>query len=148
MEHNTQELNIPLKKSMEQKSTAILITGGFGFIGLALARRILEKGSEEKVYLFGHERPMDAEMTALKGEFGERAQFRYGDVIDFNMGSFMDVNRVYHLAAIKRTSGGSSFALDENIENDENIVHAFGHRPEVKILYASTGEIFGTMGSS
>lgn len=126
----------------------ILIIGGFGFIGLALARRILEKDKESRVILFGRKPQKDDALDALVRECGGRITIDPRDTERLcSEHSFKDVTQVYHLAARKVTTADKDAddVFEDNYFADSDVFYTFENRPDVKIVYASSCEVIGPL---
>jgi len=124
-----------------------LITGANGFIGYALTKRLLETRPDERLVL--HARTaFSPDTIELVGQYPGRTTYRYGDLGDYDIGDdaeIEDVDRVYHLAARIATTGASANVLDENETIDAALFDAYAARDDVRILYASTGEVLGPL---
>jgi nucleoside-diphosphate-sugar epimerase len=129
------------------KNEKVFLTGGAGFIGTALTRRLLQAGNEVIVYdtflrnsyqyfpeLNGH-----ANLKIVQGDVRDR-----GKVIE----SIEDSTYVFHLAAI---AGVSKYfripaeVMEINILGTFNILEAVKKRRDLKLLVDfSTSEIYGS----
>ncbi len=106
----------------------ILLTGGTGFIGRALARQLVEAGYEVRILLHPSPKnprlpkgvPVEVSVVSLTDKRGLQAALR-------------GVDQVYHLA-----SGESSNTLFEtDIEGTRNLVQAAGEAGVQRIFYLS-----------
>lgn len=123
-----------------------LITGGFGFIGYHLAKYLME--TTDKTVVVAGRRDPDGDSLALMAQYPDRLLFESIDLHDMDEMSFPSVKEVYHLAARKVTSAqtvSSSLVMDENLDTDSAVFFAFSLRPDVRLVYASTGEVFGPL---
>ena len=122
----------------------VVVTGGLGFIGRALARRLLDRGSlagrdVSEVVLF--DRP--------GGEGVEGAQTVVGDICDpDHVKALLDADEVcvYHLASVLSGEGEQDFdlALRVNLDGGRNVLEACraqGSRP--RLVFSSTLAAFG-----
>ncbi len=86
----------------------VLVTGGTGFIGRHLVRRLVGLGDEVACFVRRSSEVEDLERMGV--------EFRYGDVTDFESvrAAVRDVDAVYHLAGVIRTVGqGDMPAVNE-----------------------------------
>ncbi len=122
----------------------IVVTGGLGFIGLALARRLLDRGEVDSLALF--DAPAAADPPA---DVAGRAEIVRGDVRDRDVVRALldggDVD-VFHLASVVSAQGEQDFdlALTVNLDGCRNVLEAcraLGSRP--RLVFASTLAAFG-----
>jgi D-erythronate 2-dehydrogenase len=122
----------------------IVVTGGLGFIGLALARRLFDRGDIEELVLF--DTPAAAEPPA---DVAARAQVVRGDIRDAELVRSLVQGEgfsVFHLASIVSAQGERDFdlALTVNLDGCRNVLEAcraLGGRP--RVVFASTLAVFG-----
>ncbi len=123
----------------------IVVTGGLGFIGVALARRLLGRGDVDGLVLFdasgAADPPADVagQVEVVRGDVRDRGLVRgllegEGEV------------RVFHLASIVSAQGEQDFdlALSVNLDGTRNVLEAcrdLGSRP--RLVFASTLAAFG-----
>ncbi len=136
----------------------VTITGGAGFIGLNLARRLLARGTIagadgtpediEEIILFDGVHPAETP-SGLDG----RARFVTGDVADRDavLDAVGDSGSVFHLASVVSAGGEKDFdgALRVNLEGTLNVFeaarasgHASGRAP--RVVFASSVATFGS----
>ncbi|MEA2778943.1 MAG: D-erythronate 2-dehydrogenase [Rhodospirillaceae bacterium] len=132
----------------------VVITGGTGFIGLLLARRILEigrltgpAGQPEKIdelLLFDVNRPAEKPVW-----FDERVAVVSGEIADRNTVSRLidrDDIAVFHLASVVSGGGEQDFdlAMRVNLEGNLHVLEALRHRASrPRIVFASSVAIYG-----
>lgn len=127
-----------------KQGTDILITGGFGFIGLALARHILANDEKARVILLGLNQNDDA--VALRAQYPDRLTFDLRDMIDMEDSWYPHVDEVYHCAAVTvSTNVEAHISPLSNIVMFDALMDSFGDRPDVKVVYMSTGEVYGPL---
>ena len=132
----------------------VVITGGTGFIGARLARRILEKGSlagpggiqtqVDEVVLFDVVAPdslpmgLDGEVTMVAGDISDKATV--DRLIDRD-----DVS-VFHLASVVSGGGEKDFdmAIRVNLTGGLNVFEALRARASIpRLVFASSIAVFG-----
>ena len=122
----------------------VVVTGGLGFIGRALARRVLAHGSlagrrVSEVVLF--DRP--------GGEGVAGARVVAGDICDpGQVAALLDAGEVcvFHLASVLSGEGERDFdlALRVNLDGGRNILEACrAHRSRPRLVFSSTVAVFG-----
>lgn len=130
----------------------VVITGGAGFIGRRLARRILEKGTladaggvqreVSKVVLFDI-----AEATGFEGE--SRVETIAGDVSDKAQIANLignDAGSVFHLAAIVSAQAEEDYDLGMriNLDGTRHVLEAARALPHVpRLVFASSVAVYG-----
>ena len=127
------------------KNKKILITGGGGFIGTAVAERLAK---QNEIVLF--DRNFDRNSIALSSLMHDgRATQVVGDILDFEQVSRIvrEVQIVVHTAAIlgvQEVIHNTSYTLDVNFGGTSNLLKAIslGSSCE-RMVYLSTSEIFG-----
>lgn len=116
----------------------ILVTGGAGFVGTNLVKRLL-KDKHEVVSI-------DNYNTGLKSNHQEGCKYRNFDIINFNTNSFIDPvlsykpDLIFHLAAIARIQPSFERPADyieTNFTGTYNLVRACCHH-NVPIIYAGS----------
>lgn len=123
----------------------VLITGGGGFIGTALARNLVRKGLEVRLF--------DIDFTARKllcekqGNCPEVEMVR-GSVLDATSigNAAIGCDFVVHLAAllgVRRTEIKRIECLNTNILGTVNVLEACLKEGVEKILFSSSSEVFG-----
>jgi D-erythronate 2-dehydrogenase len=129
----------------------VVITGGAGFLGARLARRLLERGTLQDAN--GRARPIDRlvlldvapppsfadpRVSAVTGDIADRA------LLDTVVGA--DTTSVFHLAAIVSGMAEADFDLGMriNVDATRNLLEACraaGHRP--RFVFTSSVAVFG-----
>jgi nucleoside-diphosphate-sugar epimerase len=129
----------------------VLITGGAGFLGQRLAKKLLERG--RLTGSDGREQPFDrlvlldvvaapsmndARVTALAGDIADRALLE--KLID------AETSSIFHLAAIVSGQAEADFDLGMRVNFDATrtlleICRARGHRP--RVVFASSCAVYG-----
>ena len=132
----------------------VTITGGAGFIGLNLARRLLARGTLagadgtpediEEIVLFDGAAPAETP-PGLDG----RARFVAGDVADRDavLSAVGDSGSVFHLASVVSAGGEKDFdgALRVNLEGTLNVLQAARACPRPpRVVFASSVAVFGS----
>lgn len=125
----------------------VLITGGLGFIGSNLARRLLDLGAD--VLLVDSLIPeYGGNLFNIEG-IEERLQVNISDVRDEQSMRYLVKDRDYLFNLAGQTSHLDSMEnpftdLEINCRAQLSILEACrGHNPDIKIVYASTRQIYG-----
>jgi nucleoside-diphosphate-sugar epimerase len=124
----------------------IVVTGGLGFIGIALARRLLGRDDVDSLVLF------DAPGAANPPpDIVGRVEIVRGDIRDSGLvrGLLEAEAGVFHLASIVSAQGEQDFdlALGVNLDGARNVLEAcraLGSRP--RLVFTSTLAAFGGEG--
>ncbi len=118
-----------------------VVTGGNGFVGSHLVRRLLDRGDEITVFDSAPPQP-------LAGPGAERVRHVVGDLRDAAaLGRAIDpgVDVVYHLAAVvgvDRYLSRPLDVIDVNFMGTRNVLD-LAHAANAKVVLASTSEVFG-----
>ena len=131
----------------EFKNKNILITGGIGFIGSALARRLVSLGAQ--VTLVDSLIPEYGGNLQNIEDIKDKLRINISDVRDPHSMKYLvkDVDILFNLAG--QTSHIDSMQnpfndLEINSKAQLSILEAFRHyNPKVKIVFASTRQIYG-----
>jgi nucleoside-diphosphate-sugar epimerase len=129
----------------------VLITGGAGFLGQRLARRLLSRGSLTDSQ--GHEQPIDEivllDVVAATGFDDPRVRPVTGDIADAALLERVidqDTAAIFHLAAVVSSQAEADFELGMRINLDASRLllercRALGHRP--KVVFTSSVAVYG-----
>lgn len=139
----------------------VVITGGLGFLGQRLARRILDKGQltapsgeledVDEILLFDHVMP---EINTLDGH--DLVRIELGDISDqktvFGLIDRDDIS-VFHLASVVSGGGEKDFdlAMRVNLDGGRHVMEALRARNGLpRLVFASSIAVFGgeAMGAS
>jgi nucleoside-diphosphate-sugar epimerase len=123
-----------------------LITGGGGFIGLALAERLLLDG--HRVVLFDRQPPPPALLAALPGQVEMiSGDIRDTEALDAALSAF-PIERVIHAAAItpgpERERGDASGVIDVNVMGTVALIEACARQRSIRrVLCVSSIAVYG-----
>ncbi|WP_222920208.1 NAD-dependent epimerase/dehydratase family protein [Natrinema sp. SYSU A 869] len=129
----------------------ILVTGGCGYIGSALVRRLRENEAVSEVVVL--DSLAGGSPRALLGAIGDDLEFRQGDVRNYEdvESAMRGVDRVIHLASI--TGAESTHDRREEtraviVGGTENVVTAAGEVGVESVVYASSCNSYGRVAST
>ena len=132
---------------MDFKDSDILITGGLGFIGSSLARRLVGLGA--KVTLVDSLIPQYGGSLANIHDLGGKVTVNISDVRDPHAMHYLIQGKDYLFNLAGQTSHMDSMTdpftdLDINATSQLSILEAARkHNPKVRIVFASTRQIYG-----
>ena len=119
-----------------------VVTGGSGFIGSYIVKRLLVENHDVIVF----DDFSRGKMENLRG-IEEKITIKHGDILDFESlsNSISDVDGIFHQAAL--TSVPESFSNPEkyhnvNVNGTENIFK-IAHKLGIKVVYASSSSVYG-----
>jgi len=118
----------------------IVVTGGAGFIGSQLARRLIEQGNEVLVY--------DDLSTGIRSNVYKDAKFIKGNVCNFAMVKkhLQGVDYVFHLAAlasVPKSVDNPRLTEEINVGGTVNVLAASVQQGVKKVFLASSGSVYG-----
>jgi dTDP-glucose 4,6-dehydratase/UDP-glucose 4-epimerase len=124
--------------------TAVLVTGGTGFIGAALVRRLVKEGHRVRV-LDNLWRSSQTRLADIAGDF----EFVEGDIRDRAAveNAAEGVEAVYHLAYINGTEyfySQPELVLDVAVKGMINVIDACQKWDIAELLLASSSEVYQT----
>lgn len=110
-----------------------LVTGGGGFVGRALTRRLLERGLEVVVVGRNHYHDLDkANLTQAKGDIRDR---------DFLVSVSRGCDTVFHVAAKAGIWGSHEEYYSINVTGTENVIAACRTNRISRLVYTSTPSV-------
>ena len=128
------------------KLGSVLITGGSGYLGRALARRLLETDASHRICIFSRGEHAQASM---REEFGDDSRLRWfiGDVRERSrlVRAFDSVSLVIHAAALKRIEVGAYNPLEmvrTNVDGTVNVIEAAQDAGVGKVLFVSSDKAY------
>jgi len=119
----------------------ILITGGTGSFGSAMARRLLNDDSIEKIVILSRDEKKQHDM--LQEFNSSKMQYIIGDVrdIDSVRNAMKGIDTVFHAAALKQVPTGEFFPMEivkTNILGTQNVLDAAEEAGVKKVVLLST----------
>jgi UDP-glucose 4-epimerase len=137
---------VPATDEPHAMRRCVLITGGEGFIGANLARRLADDGDD--VHILSRANP--ARKWKLLDLFGVEARVHTVDLLDragvATLLAAVRPQRVFHLAGrvdLERSSATARLCVEENIMATVSLLDAL-HGTEVEsVVYTSTTEVYG-----
>ena len=119
----------------------VLITGGSGFLGFHLTKKLLVENLSTRIMIMSRNEHKQQEMKRAIND--ERVKFLLGDVRNMNdvmtASAYCDV--IIHAAAIKRIDAAEEnpiYATEVNIRGTENVMMAANQNMVQKVIYIST----------
>ncbi len=115
----------------------VCVTGGTGFIGQALVKRLLDNGAEARVLVRPSPR---ADALAARG-----AKIIAGDLGDAHAiaRAVEGAEIVYHLAAMVDVHGTRESFFAANVRGTDAVLHASLHAKPRRIVYLSSVAVYG-----
>ena len=131
---------------MELRSNGVLITGGSGFLGRALAKRILDNNPGQRVCIYSRGEHQQAAMFKALGEHPNLRMF-IGDVRDASRlrWAMESVDVVIHAAALKRIEVGHynpAEMVKTNVLGAMNVVEAAISAGVSRVVLSSTDKAY------
>jgi UDP-glucose 4-epimerase len=127
---------------MSALSGRVLVTGGAGFIGSHLVKRLMEQGSEVTV--------LDNLSTGSLKNLGEltAARFMKGEITDLTLTSKLmsDIRAVIHLAAIvdhETCLRDPALAREVNVNGTRSLLEEARRSDVRRFVYASSAAVYG-----
>lgn len=126
-------------------SSSVLITGGTGFLGQGLVKRLLEEGAMRVcIYSRG-----EFAQSKMRAKFNDDARLRWfiGDVRDLSRleRAMEGIDTVIHAAALKRIEVGQynpDEMLKTNIDGSWNVIEASRKAKVLKVVLVSSDKAF------
>lgn len=126
----------------------ILLTGGTGFVGIAITEKLLQENC--RVVVFDRNRLPDAISQTFES-FGEQFVFIEGDVLDarqvMQAAEANGIDTVIHAAAVtpdkKREILHGKSIIDVNCGGLVNVMEAASELGVTRFFYISTGAVYG-----
>ena len=123
--------------------TRVLVTGGSGTLGRALAARLVHENLPWDLAIFSRDEVKQAEMAEMYGRVGGRFRFMLGDVRDRDRLALAmrGCQAVVHAAALKRMETGvydPEEMVRTNVQGTINVVRAAVETGVAKVLVVST----------
>jgi CDP-paratose 2-epimerase len=132
----------------------VVITGGAGFIGSNLARRLLGRGESVTIFDNFSRRGSQANLEWLHGECDARAEIVQGDLADAAvvMGALATADVIYHLGgqvAVTTSVQDPRTDFEANALGTFNVLEAarLSQRRPI-VMYASTNKVYGALESA
>ncbi|MDO8119922.1 polysaccharide biosynthesis protein [Isoptericola sp. b490] len=122
------------------QGATVAITGGTGSFGSTMVRHLLDNGVGQ-VHVFSRDEAKQDEMRTRYGD--SRLKFFLGDVRDADsvMNAFVDVDFVFHAAALKQVPSCEFFpqqAVKTNVTGSHNVVEAAAATGVKSVVFLST----------
>lgn len=134
------------EKAPDLKKKTILVTGGAGFIGSNLVRRLLKEEVSRIIVLDNLVAGRKENIEELLGD--KRLDLVIGDTRDFSLVKqlVLESDFVFNLAASKLVVSleNPRTDLETNIVGTFNILEAAREKPALRLLHASTGSVLGS----
>lgn len=135
--------NIPKLKNMVLKGKVVLVTGGTGTFGQALAKRLLHDDQIKKLIIFSRDEFKQYHMQQSIDDPKKKLRFFIGDIRDKPRldRAFRGVDVVVHAAALKQVPAieyNPTEAIKTNIDGSQNVIDAALDARVSKVLLVSS----------
>ena len=130
------------------RNKKVFVTGGTGFIGTYLVKKLIDEGAE--VYCLVHEMLKDCNFVLLG--LDKRTNLIYGNLLDFELIKFSleknNIDTVFHLAAqplVQIALKNPAETIRTNVFGTLNILESCRQNNNIKrIIVASSDKAYGT----
>lgn len=117
--------------------TTVAVTGGSGFTGAALIKRLLDEGYKVKALIRNPSTiPFNECLEIVRGDLGDRVALE--KLVE-------DVDTVFHIAAMYRSEGRYEDFLAVNYEGTRALLEASRYANVRRFIYCSTIGVHGTV---
>ena len=132
---------------MKHKNKKIFVTGGGGFIGRAVVKRLLENGSSVVAFDLSEQLLLHSDTLNEYSSIGS-LELVDGTILDKRrlQGTISDCDAVIHLAAmlgVRRTEENKLSCLEVNIAGSDCVLAACAAHNISRVLLASSSEVYG-----
>jgi CDP-paratose 2-epimerase len=137
------------KRGNSAHSPRILITGGAGFVGTNLAKRLAGEGAQVRVLDTLARSGSEQNIAWLGARFPNEIEFLRGDIrnVEAVRSALDGIDHVYHLAAqvaVTTSLADPRADFDVNAGGTLNLLEAVRKRADApSLLYASTNKVYG-----
>ncbi len=116
----------------------ILVTGGTGFIGAAVVRKLSERGERVKVLL--------RRSSPMENLEGLRVDLAYGDMLDpaSLRAAMTDVDRIFHTAAVHTVTAPRDEVIRANVVGTRNVLNAALAAKAKRLVHTSSTAAIGS----
>jgi len=125
---------------MDFKGKKILVTGGAGFIGFHLTKKLLELGADVTIY----DNMSNGKTENVKDN--SKAKFVKGDILDFKkLLSLPQFDLIYHLAAqvvVPYSMENPTIDFENNARGTLNVLEK-ARKDKSRIIFASSAAVYG-----
>lgn len=112
-----------------------LITGGSGYLGVALARKLMQQGIQVRIYDLNR-----------SDRLPEEVEFVQGDIRDFEAlrSAMTGCEVVHHLVGIMPQARAPQRTMQEiNVGGTENVLRAASEQTVRRVIFISSSEVYG-----
>ncbi len=114
-----------------------VITGGSGFLGVEIAKKLVERNEKVKVYDIAKSPDLPKEVNFVKGDVRDK---------DFLIEAFKGADTVFHLVGIMPQSKMPHPEMRKiNIGGTRNVLEACAEREVKRVVYLSSSEVYGIL---
>lgn len=149
--HRLHELDYISKSYQVEEDSYSLITGGAGFIGTNLAKRLLKEGKKVMIYDALMRDGVEQNLKWLKEQYGDRLIIQIADINELHTleQSVRKAEEVYHFCsqvAVTTSIENPLLDYEVNLKGTFNLLEAIRKSPhQPPLIFTSTNKVYGNL---